>query len=71
MKKDEPEVIHLEWERVEDPTRDPVVVEEQPKPGLLDQPNPVGRPGNETAVFIVYALAVIVWALGVIWAGAL
>ena len=36
MEKDEPEVVHLEWERVEDPTRDPppeiVVAQPKPKP---------------------------------------
>ena len=48
MEKDEPEVVHLEWERVQDPAREMppemVVAEpEPPKPHILprwNDPNP-------------------------------
>lgn len=77
MEKDEPEVIHLEWERVEDPTRDPppeiVVAEPEPKPksnpvrDYLNQPNPIGQPGSEVATFTVLLLGAIAWAVVMMW----
>ena len=72
MEKDEPEVVHLEWERVEDPERDPppelVVVEAEPPKSnpvrdYLNQPNPISQPGNEVATFIAYAIIVTIGAV--------
>jgi hypothetical protein len=72
MDEKEPEVIHLEWERVQDPTREPppemVVAEPEPPPSnpvrdYLNQPNPVGQPGNEAATFIAYAIIVTIGAV--------
>lgn len=73
QKEDEVEVVHLNWERVEDPTRDPppemVVVEPAPEPkanpvrDYLNQPNPIGQPGNEVATFIAYAIIVTIGAV--------
>ena len=77
MEKDEPEVVHLEWERVEDPTRDPppvlVVAEPEPAPksnpvrDYLNQPNPIGQPGNEVATFVVLLVGAIAWAVAMMW----
>ena len=56
MSEKEPEVVHLEWERVEDPERDPppelIVVEAEPPRSspvrdYLNQPNPISQPGSE------------------------
>jgi hypothetical protein len=76
QKEDEIEVVHLEWERVEDPTRDPppemVVVEPAPeKPRILprlDDPNPF-QSGNDTVTAIVIGLGVIAWYLVMRWMG--
>ena len=78
MEKDEPEVVHLEWERVQDPTREPppemVVAEpEPPKPHILprwNDPNPF-RSGNDTATAIAAGIFAIVWFLAMRWAGLL
>lgn len=59
MQEDEP--IRLNWERVPDPTRK--ALDEPRPPGFWDQPNPIGRPGNGVATFIVYAVAFIAWHL--------
>ena len=80
MEKDEPEVVHLEWERVEDPTRDPppvvVVAEPAPKPksnpvrDYLNQPNPLQFEGMSTLreivllALFVLMVSVVVWARG-------
>lgn len=72
MSEKEPEVVHLEWERVEDPERDPppelVVVEAEPPRSspvrdYLNQPNPISQPGNEVATFIAYAIIVTIGAV--------
>jgi len=70
MEKDEPEVVHLEWERVEDPTRDPppAIAEPapQPKPHIIprwNDPNPIGRPGYGLATILAYALCFIAYHL--------
>lgn len=71
QKENEVEVVHLEWERVEDPTRDPppemVVVEPEPASNpvrdYLNQPNPIGQPGNEVATFIAYAVLITIGAV--------
>ena len=62
QKEDEVEVVHLEWERVEDPNRKP-----QPDPEasaireILNRPNPLREPSGETAFWIVWiAMAVVV-----------
>lgn len=76
MSEKEPEVVHLEWERVEDPERDPppelVVVEAEPPRSTpvrdyLNQPNPISQPGSEVVTFIVYAVAFIAWAVVMAW----
>jgi hypothetical protein len=71
QKEEEAEVVHLEWERVEDPTRDPppemVVMEPEPSSNpvrdYLNQPNPIGQPGNAVATFIAYAILVTIGAV--------
>lgn len=72
MSEKEPEVVHLEWERVEDPERDPppelVVVEPEPPRSTpvrdyLNQPNPISQPGSEVVTFIVYAVIVTIGAV--------
>lgn len=72
MSEKEPEVVHLEWERVEDPERDPppelVVVEAEPPRSspvrdYLNQPNPISQPGSEVVTFIVYAVIVTIGAV--------
>ena len=76
MSEKEPEVVHLEWERVEDPGRDPppelVVVEAEPPRSspvrdYLNQPNPISQPGSEVVTFLVYAVAFIAWAVVMAW----
>lgn len=71
MSEKEPEVVHLEWERVEDPERDPppelVVVEAEPPKSnpvrdYLNQPNPL-RGASDTAIAVVVILAVIAYQL--------
>lgn len=80
MDEKEPEVVHLEWERVEDPTRDPqpemVVMEPEPEPVVekprilprLDDSNPF-QSGNETATAIAIGIGAIVWFLAMQWMG--
>lgn len=73
MSEKEPEVVHLEWERVEDPERDPppelVVAKPEPEDrsnpvrDYLNQPNPISQPGNEVATFIAYAVIVTIGAV--------
>lgn len=72
MSEKEPEVVHLEWERVEDPERDPppelVVVEAEPPRSspvrdYLNQPNPISQPGSEVVTFLVYAVIVTIGAV--------
>ncbi|MCA3732943.1 MAG: hypothetical protein IM666_10370 [Phenylobacterium sp.] len=73
MSEKEPEVVHLEWERVQDPTREPppelVVAEPEPEErsspvrDYLNKPNPISQPGNEVVTFIVYAVIVTIWAV--------
>jgi hypothetical protein len=78
MDEKEPEVVHLEWERVQDPTREPppemVVAEPEPpkRHGLprWNDPNPL-RSGNDTATAIVAGIGAIVWFLAMRWAGLL
>jgi hypothetical protein len=75
MDEKEPEVVHLKWERVQDPTREPppemVVAEPEPQPSnpvrdFLNQPNPVGQPGNEAVTFIAYAIIITIGAVVII-----
>ncbi|MCA3504782.1 MAG: hypothetical protein IOD05_16350 [Rhodobacter sp.] len=78
MSEKEPEVVHLEWERVQDPTREPppelVVAEPEPEErsspvrDYLNKPNPISQPGNEVVTFIVYAVIVTIWAVVMILA---
>ena len=73
MSEKEPEVVHLEWERVQDPERDPppelVVAKPEPEErsnpvrDYLNQPNPISHPGNEVATFIAYAVIVTIGAV--------
>lgn len=73
MSEKEPEVVHLEWERVEDPERDPppeLVVAEpeqvQPRPHIIprwDDPNPLSQPQTRWLTYVIYALAFIAWQL--------
>lgn len=72
MSEKEPEVVHLEWERVEDPERDPppelIVVEAEPPRSspvrdYLNQPNPISQPGSEVVTFLVYAVIVTIGAV--------
>lgn len=73
MSEKEPEVVHLEWERVEDPERDPppelVVAEPKAEPlrpriiPRASDPNPIGRPGYLWATILVYGLGFIAWHL--------
>ncbi len=73
MSEKEPEVVHLEWERVQDPEREPppelVVAEPEPEErsspvrDYLNQPNPISQSGNEVVSFIVYAVIVTIGAV--------
>ena len=76
QKEDEVEVVHLEWERVEDPTRDPppemVVVEPRPEPQkghvrrFLDQPNPFAQGDNDAffgTVAVIFVIIAVVWRI--------
>ena len=73
---DDVEVVHLNWERVEDPTRDPppemVVAEPKPeKPRILPRPsdpNPF-QAGNDIANVIVLGLFGLIWYFVMRWAG--
>ena len=68
QKEDEAEVVHLEWERVKDPTRYP-----QPEPQdsaireFLDRPNPMRDPAAEAAFWIIW-IAISVGAVLAQWA---
>jgi hypothetical protein len=80
QKEDEVEVVHLEWERVEDPTRDPppemVVVEPAPeKPRILPDlngPNPLKSFPQMTTLqeIVTFMLVIIGVALWVVLRGA-
>jgi hypothetical protein len=74
QKEDEVEVVHLEWERVEDPTRDPppeMVVVEPEKPRIfpdLNGPNPLKSfpqmtSLQEFATLVLFVMAVALWVL--------
>jgi len=71
MEKDEPEVVHLDWKRVEDPTRDPppeLVVAEpepEPKPHIIprwNDPNPF-QTASKFTIAVVVMVAVIAYHL--------
>jgi hypothetical protein len=57
QKEDEVEVVHLEWERVEDPTRPSRVRR------LLGQPNPLRRPMSDTTIGIAWLVVTVVVVL--------
>ena len=82
MEKDEPEVVHLEWERVEDPTRDPppvlVVTEPEPEPHIIprwNDPNPfredAPRPSSLaefiTLLLFLFMAAGLATCVGALW----
>lgn len=82
MSEKEPEVVHLEWERVEDPERDPppelVVVEpEPPRKRILprwDDPNPFrpdAPPMGCVAEFLSFLMFLLIVAVGTMLWGAL
>jgi hypothetical protein len=82
MEKDEPEVVHLEWERVQDPTREPppelVVAEpEPPKRRILPRgsdPNPFrpdAPPMGSVAEFLSLLFVLLIVAVGTMLWGAL
>lgn len=77
MSEKEPEVVHLEWERVEDPERDPppklVVAEPRPRKRRilpdLDGPNPFRSFPRMTSFqeFLLLMLAAMGAALWFYW----
>jgi hypothetical protein len=74
MDEKEPEVIHLEWERVQDPTREPppemVVAEPRPEPQkgpvrrFLDQPNPFAQGSNDALLGTLWVALIVIF---VVW----
>lgn len=69
MSEKEPEVVHLEWERVEDPERDPppemVASEAEQAPPIIprwNDPNPY-QTASTTVIVVVLAVCVMAWHL--------